>query len=64
MSRSETYGTVFKEQLGSRIIVTITDPVEYSKVVRADGKYPNRPELDPIKHYLLKNGKNLDMTNS
>ena len=64
MSNSEKYGPVYKEHLGSRVSVIITDPVEYSKVVRADGKYPVRPEVDPIKHYQLKHGMSLGLINS
>ena len=36
--------------IGGRVFVVISNPVEYSSV-RADGKYPNRLEVDPLKRY-------------
>ena len=49
-SRSEIYGPLYKKHIRDRLFFVISDPVE-SKVVRADDKYPNRPEIDPLKRY-------------
>ena len=63
-SRCEIYGSVYKENIGGRVFVVISDPVEYAKVVRADGKYPNRPEVDALKQYQLKYGMSYGVINS
>ncbi|CAK9304089.1 unnamed protein product [Gordionus sp. m RMFG-2023] len=49
--RSLEFGTIYKEKIGPEVLVVITDPKEYSKVVRTDSKYPNRMALEPMIHY-------------
>lgn len=45
------FGPIFKENIANISTVVITDPTEYNKVVRADGKYPKRHQMEPWYHY-------------
>ena len=62
--RAEEYGPIYKEQIGNLSSVVISDPREYGKVIRADGKYPHRIELEPMKYYRLQKGMSLGTVNS
>ena len=63
-SRSIEYGPVYKEQLGPVQMVVISDPAEYSKVIRSEGKYPNRREMEPMAFYRKQKGLDLGLVNS
>ncbi len=63
-ARAQEFGPVYREQIGNRLSVIITDPMEYAKVIRADGKYPHRIEMEPMKHYRIKRGLSLGTVNS
>ncbi|XP_022312941.2 cytochrome P450 10-like [Crassostrea virginica] len=49
--RAQVFGPIFKENIANISTVVITDPTEYNKVVRADGKYPKRHQMEPWYHY-------------
>jgi len=49
--RSKTYGPVYREQIGDRLAVIVSDIDEYRKVMQVDGKYPRRCELEPMAYY-------------
>ncbi|GFN88099.1 cytochrome p450 10 [Plakobranchus ocellatus] len=51
--RSEEFGPIYKEQIGNFRTVIVSSPWEYKKLMRAEGKYPNRKPMDPISHYRL-----------
>ncbi|XP_052774681.1 cytochrome P450 10-like [Mya arenaria] len=57
--RAIEHGPIYKEQIATISTVVISDPEEYSKVIRAEGKYPERREMEPIAHY--RRTKNLDL---
>ena len=61
--RAQTYGPIYKEKIGPETLVTISDPKEYLNVMRVDGKYPNRPAVEPILHYQKKRGITLGIIN-
>jgi len=61
--RSEMYGPVYKESIGSFCSVVISDLDEYAKVIAVDGRYPNRTEMEPYAHYLRKRGKVIGIVN-
>ncbi|XP_013406758.1 cytochrome P450 10 [Lingula anatina] len=63
-TRSQEYGPIYREKLATVESIVISDPIEYSKVVRADGKYPQRTELLPIMHYRKQKGMGLGLVNS
>ncbi|XP_061192062.1 cytochrome P450 10-like [Saccostrea echinata] len=62
--RSLQYGPVFKEQIANMTTVVITDPFEYNKVIRAEGKYPKRRVLDPWFVYREKNKMGQGLVNA
>ncbi|GAB1601465.1 hypothetical protein Ahia01_000424900 [Argonauta hians] len=62
--RSEKYGEIFKETLGPQEIVTVTNPEEFLNIIRADGRYPHRPVLDPLDYYHRKNNLEAGLFNS
>jgi len=61
--RSEKYGPVYKESIGSFCPIVISDLDEYAKVIAVDGRYPNRAEMEPYAHYLRKRGKVIGIVN-
>ena len=63
-ARSLEFGPVYKEQLGPVQMVVISDPKEYSKVMRAEGKFPNRREMEPMIYYRQQKSINLGLVNS
>ena len=62
--RSEEYGPVYKEHIGTNTSVVVSDPLEYVKVMRVDGKYPERIALTPMVYYRQKRGMCLGTVNS
>ena len=40
-------GPIFLESLFGRTMLHLMDPVDFEKVYRCEGKYPNRPLVDP-----------------
>ena len=63
-ARAKEFGPVYREQIANRLSVIVTDPMEYAKVIQAEGKYPYRMEMEPMKHYRLKRGLSLGTVNS
>ena len=49
-ARFEKYGPVYKFSLFGETSVYLSNALEAEKFVRADGKYPFRPPLDPVLH--------------
>ncbi|ESO92641.1 hypothetical protein LOTGIDRAFT_233081 [Lottia gigantea] len=62
--RSIEFGPVYKESIGPIDTVVISDPAEYAKVIRADGKFPNRKEMEPMAFYREQKGIGLGLVNS
>lgn len=62
--RSLQYGPVFKEKLANFTTVVISDPAEYNKVVRAEGKYPLRRDVEPWFLYREKRKMGQGLVNS
>ena len=63
--RSEEFGPVYKEKIGPTIeMVVVSDPEEYAKVMRVDGKFPHRIELEPMVEYRNRKGMSLGTVNS
>ncbi|XP_013393784.1 cytochrome P450 10-like [Lingula anatina] len=62
--RAQMYGPIFREKIATNENVIITDPWEYQKVIRVDGKRPQRIELLPAAHYRKKKGISLGLVNS
>ena len=63
-SRANEFGPIYKEHIGHMTSVVVSDPEEYGKVIRADGKYPHRIEMEPMVHYRNKKGISLGTVNS
>ncbi|RUS78676.1 hypothetical protein EGW08_013564 [Elysia chlorotica] len=59
--RSEEFGPIYFEQLGNFRTVVVSSPWEYNKLIRAEGKFPNRKPMDPISHYRLERGMGLGL---
>ncbi|XP_061192018.1 cytochrome P450 10-like [Saccostrea echinata] len=59
--RALQFGPIFKENIANISTVVISDPVEYNKVIRVDGKFPERHLMEPWHHYreLKKLGQGL-----
>ncbi|XP_035690058.1 probable cytochrome P450 49a1 [Branchiostoma floridae] len=49
--RTKTYGSIYREKIGPRELVVISDPKDIQKVYRNEGRYPERPQVDSIKTY-------------
>ena len=62
--RAFDYGPIYKEQIGAISTVVISDPLEYNKVIRSEGKYPNRREMEPMAHYRRKKKIGLGLVNA
>ncbi|XP_048761818.1 cytochrome P450 10-like [Ostrea edulis] len=62
--RSLQYGPVYKEQIANMTTVVISDPSEYNKIIRAEGRYPKRRELDPWFMYREKKKMGQGLVNS
>ena len=61
--RAKEFGPIYKEQIGGWFAVVISDLDEYSKVIKADGRYPKRREVDPLVYYLKRKGMSLGIVN-
>ncbi|KAK7488462.1 hypothetical protein BaRGS_00020247 [Batillaria attramentaria] len=62
--RSLQYGPLYKEQIGPIQTVVVSDPTEYSKVLRAEGRHPVRREMEPMVYYRQQKGIDLGLVNS
>ncbi|XP_078598371.1 putative cytochrome P450 49a1 [Branchiostoma floridae x Branchiostoma japonicum] len=49
--RTKTYGRIYRERIGPRELVVISDPKEIEKVYRNEGRYPERLDIESIKTY-------------
>ncbi|ELU08568.1 hypothetical protein CAPTEDRAFT_134490, partial [Capitella teleta] len=63
-SRSKEFGSVYKERIGFLESVIVSDPDEYTKVIKVDGKYPHRIEMLPMVHYRQKKKMALGTVNA
>ncbi|KAK7100964.1 cytochrome P450 10-like [Littorina saxatilis] len=63
-ARSLEYGPVYKERFGPVEMVVISDPAEYSKVMRAEGKFPVRREMEPMAYDRTQKGMDMGLVNS
>lgn len=61
--RANEYGPVYKERIATNQSVVVSDPFEYAKVIKVDGKYPHRVELAPMAFYKKKRGYILGLVN-
>ena len=50
-TRAQEYGPIYKETIANRTSVIVSDPEEYAKVIRVDGRFPHRIEMEPLAHY-------------
>jgi len=62
--RSVEYGPIYKEKIAKISTVVISDPAEYNKVIRAEGKMPNRREMEPMAFYRTQKGIGLGLVNA
>lgn len=49
--RALEHGPIFKENIANLSTVIISDPIEYNKVIAADGKTPRRHPMEPWQYY-------------
>lgn len=61
--RAIEHGPIYKEKIATINTVVISDPEEYSKVIRSEGKYPQRREMEPIAYYRQQKGIGLGLVN-
>lgn len=61
--RALDHGPIYKEQIATIKTVVISDPEEYSKVIRAEGRYPQRREMEPMAYYRQQKGIDLGLVN-
>lgn len=52
-TRAEEFGPIYAEKLPFFRNAVISCPWEYNKVVRAEGKFPNRKPMEPLSEYRL-----------
>ncbi|EDV18925.1 uncharacterized protein TRIADDRAFT_34441 [Trichoplax adhaerens] len=57
--RRQEYGPIYKETIGNNQIVAVSTSEDAEKVLRAEGKYPNRNPIAPLVEYRKK--RNLSM---
>lgn len=62
--RALEFGKIYYEKVGHFHCVVISSPEEYSRLVHAEGKYPNRREMMPIAYYRKQKGFDLGVVNS
>ncbi len=63
-ARAAEFGPVYRERIATREAVVVSDPREYVKVIRVDGRTPHRIEMEPMKEYRLRRGLCLGTVNS
>lgn len=63
-TRAKEYGPIYKEKIANRTAVIVSDPQEYSKVIRVDGRFPRRIEMEPLAHYRRKRNLSLGTVSS
>ena len=63
-ARAAEFGPVYRERILDREAVIVSDPLEYAKVIRIDGRTPHRIEMEPLKEYRLRRGLCLGTVNS
>ncbi|CAH1797213.1 unnamed protein product [Owenia fusiformis] len=65
-SRAREYGPIYKEHIAQNTSVVVTDPLEYSKLMRheANVKYPHRIEMEPLAHYRRVRGLSLGLVSA
>lgn len=62
--RAKEFGQIYYEKVGNFHTVVVSNPEEYSKVIRSEGKYPNRREMEPVAFYRQYKGLDLGLVNS
>lgn len=61
--RAIEHGPIYKEKIATINSVVISDPEEYSKVIRSEGKFPQRRPMEPIAYYREQKGLGLGLVN-
>ncbi|XP_052825862.1 cytochrome P450 10 [Octopus bimaculoides] len=62
--RALEYGPIFREQITTVKTVVISDLDEYSKVIKAEGRFPHRREMEPMMYHRHQRGVDLGLINS
>lgn len=62
--RALEYGPIFREQITTVKTVVISDLDEYSKVIKAEGRFPHRREMEPMMYHRYQRGIGLGLINS
>ncbi|XP_052687194.1 cytochrome P450 10-like isoform X1 [Crassostrea angulata] len=62
--RSNEFGPIYKETIASLSTVVVSDPVEYNKVIRIEGKYPVRSVMEPWHYYRKQKNVGQGLVNS
>nr|XP_022312942.1 LOW QUALITY PROTEIN: cytochrome P450 10-like [Crassostrea virginica] len=62
--RSLEFGPIYKENIANQSTVVVSDPEEYKKVVRTEGKFPVRAVMEPWHYYRKKKNLGQGLVNS
>ena len=54
---AKTYGRIFRQQFPGITLVSVTDPADVAKVLRAEPKYPQRLQFPILEYYREKRQK-------
>ena len=58
----KTYGPIYKDKIMQFSRVNIINPADMEEIFRADGKYPDRPRVDPWIKYRQRRGYSVGLT--
>jgi len=61
--RAIEHGPIYKEKIATISTVVVSDPEEYAKVIRTEGRYPLRREMEPMAHYRRQKHMDLGLVN-
>ena len=62
--RSLEFGPIYKENIANQSTIVVSDPEEYKKVVRTEGKFPVRAVMEPWHYYRKKKNLGQGLVNS
>ncbi|GAB1606457.1 cytochrome P450 10-like [Argonauta hians] len=62
--RAIQFGPIFREQITTVKTVVISDLDEYSKVIKSEGRFPHRREMEPMMYHRKQRGLDLGLINS
>ena len=54
-NRQKKYGPIYKERMGNFNVVVVSTAEDAEKVLRAEGKYPDRSPIVPLVEYRKQN---------